>query len=110
MYKRTITFLDKHNILYNSQYGFRKHHSCSDAILELVSGILKNIENGIPTTCVFVDLSKAFHTLDPNILLKKMNNYGIHGVPNKWFTSYMSDRKLRVRCGTEQEPGISYSS
>ena len=71
VYKSTITFLDKHNILYDSQYGFRKHHSCSDAIMELVSEILKNKENGIHTPCVFVDLSKAFDTLDPNILLKK---------------------------------------
>ena len=39
-----------------------------------------------------------------------MNNYGICGIPNKWVTSYMSNRKLRVRCGTEREPGISYSS
>ena len=110
VYKRTIAFLDMHNILCNSQYGFRKQHSCSDAIMELVSEILKNKENNIRTACVFLDLSKAFNTLDPNILLKKMTNYGIRGVPNQWFTSYLNNRKLRVRCGTEQEPGISYSS
>ena len=46
IYKRTIAFLDKHDILFSSQYGFRKKHSCSDAIMELVSEILKNNENG----------------------------------------------------------------
>ena len=77
IYKRTIAFLDKHDILFSSQYGFRKKHSCSDAIMELVSEILKNNENGIYTACVFLDLSKAFNTLDPVILLEKMQNYGI---------------------------------
>ena len=66
VYKRTIAFLDKHNILFNSQYGFRKKHSCSDDIMELVSEILKNNENGIYTACVFLDLSKAFDMLECN--------------------------------------------
>ena len=110
VYKRTIVFLDKHNILFNSQYGFQKKHSCSDAIMELVSEILKKNENGIYTACVFLDLSKAFDTLEPRILLEKMQRYGIRGVASKWFNSYLSNRKLRVRCGTEKDPGVSYSS
>ena len=77
VYKRTIDFLDKHNILYSSQYGFRKKHSCSDAIMELVSKIVKNKENGVHTASVFLDLSKAFNTLDPKILLQKIEHYGI---------------------------------
>ena len=110
VYKRTIAFLDKHDILFSSQYGFRKKHSCSDAIMELVSEILKNNENGIHTACVFLDLSKAFDTLDPAILLKKMQNYGIRSIANNWFTSYLSKRKLSVRCGTEKDPEMTYSS
>ena len=78
--------------------------------MELVSGILKNNENGIHTACVFLDLSKAFDTLEPRILLEKMQRYGIRGVTSKWFNSYLSNRKLRVRCGTEKGPGVSYSS
>ena len=110
IYKRTIAFLDKHDILFSSQYGFRKKHSCSDAIMELVSEILKNNENGIYTACVFFDLSKAFDTLDPVILLEKMQNYGIRGIANSWFTSYLSKRRLRVRFGTDKDPEMSYSS
>ena len=110
VYKRTIAFLDKHDILFSSQYGFRKKHSCSDAIMELVSEILKNNENGIYTAYVFLDLSKAFDTLDPVILLEKMQNYGIRGKANSWFTSYLNNRRLRVRCGTDKDPEMSYSS
>ena len=77
IYNRAIAFLDKHDILFSSQYGFRKKHSCSDAIMELISEILKNNESGIHTACVFLDLSKSFDTLDPVILLQKMQNYGI---------------------------------
>ena len=54
MYTRTIKFLDKHYLLFTSQYGFRKKHSCSDAIMELTSEILKNNENSLYTACVFL--------------------------------------------------------
>ena len=49
VYNRTVSFLDKHDLFYNSQYGFRKNHLCSDAIMELTSQILKNKENNIHT-------------------------------------------------------------
>ena len=110
IYNRTIQFLDKHNLLFISQYGFRKKHSCSDAIMELTSEILKNNENSLYTACVFLDLSKAYDTLKPEILLSKMCNYGIRGQANQWFSSYLNNRKLRVRCRTEKDPGVTYSS
>ena len=110
MYNRTLQFLDKHQLLFISQYGFRKKHSCSDAIMELTSEILKNKENSLYTACVFLDLSKAFDTLKPEILLSKMSNYGIRGQANQWFSSYLNNRKLQVRCRTEKDPGLTYSS
>ena len=82
VYSRTVTYLDKHKLFYNSQYGFRKDHSCSDAIMELTSEILKNKEHGMHTASIFIDLSKAFDTLDPNILVLKMNRYGIREIAN----------------------------
>ena len=78
--------------------------------MELISEILKNSENGLYTACVFLDLSKAFDTLEPEILLHKMYNYGIRGVANQWFTSYLTNRKLKVRCSTDKDPGVTYSS
>ena len=95
MYNRTIQFLDKHKLVFISQYGFRKKHSCSDAIMILTSEILKNNENSLYTACVFLDLSKAFDTLKPEILLSKICNYGIRGQANQWFSSYLNNRKLQ---------------
>ena len=63
IYKRTYQFLNQSNQFYNSQYGFRSHHSCEHAIAELVGNILKNKENGKTTISLFLDLSKAFDSL-----------------------------------------------
>ena len=98
MYSRTYKFLELNNILFQSQYGFRTQHSCTDAISELTGEITKNKENGIYTIGVFLDLSKAFDTLPHAILLNKMNKYGIRGIANKWFASYLETRVLRVKC------------
>ena len=77
VYKRTYTFLDKHDSFYRSQYGFRNNHSCEQAIGELLCGITKGKELNRDTIAVFLDLSKAFDTLDHNILLRKLDKYGI---------------------------------
>ena len=64
-----ISFLENNNILYKSQYGFWKLHSCSQVITELIGKTLKNMEQGKYTVGIFLDLSKAFDTLEYNILL-----------------------------------------
>ena len=98
MYTRTYKFLESHKILFLSQYGFRTQHSCTDAIAELTGQIAKNKENGLHTIGVFLDLSKAFDTLPHAILLNKMNKYGIRGLANEWFASYLESRTSRVKC------------
>ena len=98
VYKRTVSFLDRNNIIYNSQYGFREKHSCTDAVMELCTEILKARENSQNTISVFLDLSKAFDTLDPKILLSKLEIYGIRGTVLDWFESYLTKRRLRVKC------------
>ena len=100
VHKRTYEFLNKHNQFYNSQYGFRSHHSCENTIAELVGNILKNKENGKTTISLFLDLSKAFDSLQHETLLKKLEIYGIRGVALKWFSSYLKDRSMRVKCTT----------
>ena len=93
--------------MYLSQYGFRKKHSCETAVAELVASIIKNIEEGKYTLGIFLDLSKAFDTLSHQLLLKKLDRYGIRGIPLSWFESYISGRKLRVKCKTTT--GLHYS-
>ena len=110
VYKRTVKFLDKNKILYNSQYGFREKHSCIDAVMELTTEILKSKEHNLHTVSVFLDLSKAFDTLDPKILIKKLEKYGLRGVVLNWFESYLMNRQLRVKCKVTKENKTQYSN
>ena len=77
IYTRVYAFLNSTDQLYSSQYGFHRKHSCEDAISELTRKILKGKENGEYTISVFLGLSKAFDTLDYNLLFKKIDIYGI---------------------------------
>ena len=97
IYTRTYTFLTKTNQLYKGQYGFRSGHSCQHAVSELIGNIQKNLEQGKISIGVFIDLSKAFDTLDHQILLKKLEIYGIRGNSLAWFKSYLDNRTIRVK-------------
>ena len=97
IHKRLYFFLQKNNILYSSQYGFRPKHSTIDAISEYTCKILENMENKKETISVYLDLSKAFDTIDHNILLNKLNHYGIRGNCLQWFSSYLSNRTQYVK-------------
>ena len=111
---RLYKFLKKQNILYSRQYGFRPSHSTSDAVTTFVADIMTSLEDGKYSTAVLLDLSKAFDTIDHNILLRKMHFYGVRGVALEWFKSYLSDRSqyvayrdthskyYRVTCGVPQ--------
>ena len=93
MYKRTYYFLEQTDQLYQSQYGFRKSHSCETAIMELASSIIKGKDDGFYTLALFIDLSKAFDTVDHNILLDKLDKYGIRGVAKELYRSYLTTGK-----------------
>ena len=98
VYSRIYNFLDQTNQLFQSQYGFRTNHGCDHAVSELLSEIVKNLECNRPTTCIFLDLSKAFDTLLHEVILKKMKRYGIRGICLEWLQSYLSNRKMLVKC------------
>ena len=100
MYKRVYNFLSETNQFYSSQYGFRSRHSCDHAINELLCTIIKNLEKQNITITIFLDLSKAFDTLEHLTILKKLERYGIRGPALNWFKSYLADRHLRVKCRT----------
>ena len=114
VYNRLFKYLVKHTILHPSQYGFQINLSTEQAILELQDHILNTIESGDYCVGIFMDLSKAFDTLDHRILLSKLRNYGVRGVALDWFRNYLSNRKqyvsingtnsglLSIECGVPQ--------
>ena len=109
VYSRTYTYLERHEKLYVSQYGFREGHSCENAISELVSQIVKGQQEGMYTLSLFLDLSKAFDSLEHRVLLKKFERYGLRGKVNEWFASYLQNRRMRVKCTISSTGKLEYS-
>ena len=95
VYSPVYHFLEHQNVLYD-----RTKRSCEQAILELTGRILDAKNKEIHSAVMFLDLSKAFDTLDHEILLKKLDLYGLRGVCNDWFRDYLSDRTLVCRFNT----------
>ena len=96
MHKRLYEFLDQQGSIYKHQFGFRKQHSTTHALIDLTEDIRQAIDNGLFACGIFIDLQKAFDTVDHAILLKKLDHYGIRGVANDWFRSYLKNRKQFV--------------
>lgn len=93
---RLLEFLNKHNIFYNLQYGFRQGCSTLTAITELMDSLISEIDSKKVVGALFLDLKKAFDTLDHKILLEKLAYYGIRGMANNIIRSYLSNRKQFV--------------
>lgn len=94
---RLVNFLDTHNVISNRQFGFQRGKSTEDAVSLLTNKIAQNIENGKCTIGVFLDLAKAFDTVSPRLLLKKLEFAGVRGTPLKWFESYLTSRSQYIK-------------
>ncbi len=104
VYNRAYDFLCKNNVLYNKQYGFRTNHSTYMAVLDFVNIVSKAIDNDMYTLGIFMDLSKAFDTIDHGILLQKLYHYGFRGISNEWFKNYLNNRKQFVVYNSAKSP------
>ena len=96
MHKRLYSFLEHQGTIFEKQFGFRKKHSTTHALVDLTEDIRLAIDNNQFSCGVFIDLQKAFDTVDHDILLKKLDHYGVRGVANKWFQSYRKNRSQHV--------------
>ena len=96
VYSRLYSFLNLHNCIYELQFGFRAKHSTDHALISLTEMIREALDSGCFAGGIFIDLQKAFDTVDHHILLDKLNYYGIRGLANKWFKSYLSNRQQFV--------------
>ena len=92
VYKRLIDFLNHNNTLYKYQFGFRKNHSTSLALIETIDMIYESLDKGEFVIGIYFDLQKAFDTVDHKILLDKLYNYGIRGNLYEWLGNYLFNR------------------
>ena len=94
---RMEKFVNKHNILHDCQFGFRAGRSPNMALLSLIENITTSLDDHKHAVGVFMDIKKTFHTIDHNILLKKINHYGLRGIVSKWICSYLENRSQYVQ-------------
>ena len=96
---RIYKFFSDNNLIYSLQFDFRQKYSTVHVLISLTESIRKNLDEGNIGCGIFVDLQKAFDTVEHDILLSKLEHYGVPGLANEWFKSYLSNRKQYVLIG-----------
>lgn len=106
MYNRLVSFLEYNNILSNSQFGFRKGKGINNAVISFIESILNAKNNKEQTVGLFLDLSKAFDMVNHEILIWKLQQFGIRGLAGNWFISYLSNREQVVQIGSVKSKSV----
>ena len=104
VYNQLITFINDQNLLTNSQYGFRPGRS-TEAV-SFTDHVLRAFDRDEYTISVFLDLSKAFDTVDHSIMLHKLHHYGVRGTAHTWFHSYLSNRLQHVHLNNHSSTNL----
>ena len=114
MYNRLNDFLVQHDVIYQFQFGFQKKLSTTHALLSITEEIRKLLDKKLFACGVFVDLEKAFDTVNHQILISKLDHYGIRGIANTWLKAYLYNRhqcvkyedviseRMPINCGVPQ--------
>ena len=96
VHDQLYNYLTCNNIINRCHSGYRRNHSTNTALLDVTDHILKNANDGKATASIFLDLKKAFDTVSHEMLIKKLNSYGIRESALQWFKSYLNDRSQAV--------------
>ena len=96
MHERLYDFLELNDVFFLNQFGFRKKHSTAHSLIEITEQIKESVDEGKFGCGIFIDLKKAFDTVNHQILLTKLEHYGVRGALLKWFESYLTNRKQYV--------------
>ena len=105
MYYRLYKYLKTEKNVYPKQFCFQRGHSIEHAIVKLANQIYESFERNKYTLGVFIDLSKAFDTVNHSVLIKKLQMYGVRGVNLAWFCSYLANRKQYISLGHDRKTG-----
>uniref|UniRef100_A0A1B6MSN0 Reverse transcriptase domain-containing protein n=1 Tax=Graphocephala atropunctata TaxID=36148 RepID=A0A1B6MSN0_9HEMI len=97
--KRLVNFLKLNNYLSKNQFGFTEKLSTEDALIEFLEHVYKGVNEKMACGAIYLDITKAFDTVDHDILLGKMWLAGFRGLPFDWFESYLKGRTQKVRVG-----------
>lgn len=93
--KQIDDYIEENNIIAHEQSGFRKHHSCETSINRVMIEWKRQLDIGNPIICVFLDLKRAFETIDRKTLITKLERIGIRNNEKKWFESYLDNRSQK---------------
>lgn len=104
---RLQSYLKKFKILVPQQFGFTKGRSTQDAVLSLCETVLQNFDSKLKTAALFFDFKKAFDVVNHSLLMRKMESYGIRGLPLQWIATYLSGRQQQVRIVREGSVSVS---
>ena len=91
MYNRLVTYINENRLLYKYQFGFQEGKATYMALIVLIEKVIEALDKGESVIGVFLDLSKAFDTVDHGILLAKLHKYGVHDTALKWFEDYLTN-------------------
>ena len=94
--KQLLKYLEYYDFITPDQSAYLKHHSTQTVLHKAVDRWLEGINDGLINGICFIDFTNCFNTIDPGILLFKLEKYGIRGQTHKWFTSYLTDRSQRT--------------
>ena len=93
IHNNLIQFFNKHDVIYKNQFGFRDNSSTDLAVINTINDIISSVENKSINCSIFLDLAKAFNTVNHDILLRKLDKYGIRGIPLLLIKNYLKDRQ-----------------